>query len=196
MNPTAVHEDLIQAAWDNDLARAEELIAEGGDVNYRDGTQQSAYLIATSEGYLDLLELTLARHGPTCTALDRFDGTGLIRAAERGHGDIVGRLLQTEAATSTTSTTSVGRPCTRRSSSATAAALLDTVRVLVAGGTRRHPRTTNGRHRPATARSLREGTTATPGCRGHRPDGARTTARRPDSACSRLHVRRRQTQPP
>ena len=32
----------------------------GADVNAQDDTQQSAYLIATSEGFLDLLELTLA----------------------------------------------------------------------------------------------------------------------------------------
>lgn len=89
-----VDEDLIQAAWNGDTARAEELIAAGGDVNYKDDTQQSAYLIATSEGYLDLLELTL-QHGADVASLDSFGGTGLIRAAERGHADVVGRLLQT-----------------------------------------------------------------------------------------------------
>ena len=56
----------------------------GADVNAKDDTEQSAYLIATSEGYLDLLELTLA-HGADVRSLDGFDGTGLIRAAERGH---------------------------------------------------------------------------------------------------------------
>ncbi len=29
---------------------------------------------------------------------DSFDGTALIRAAERGHWDVVGRLLQTDLA--------------------------------------------------------------------------------------------------
>lgn len=90
-----VDRDLIDAAWDNDLVRAAELIAAGGDVNYQDNTQQSAYLIATSEGHLDLLELTLL-HGADVSSLDSFNGTGLIRAAERGHADVVGRLLQTE----------------------------------------------------------------------------------------------------
>lgn len=92
-----LNEMLIEAAWDNDVRRARRLIDRGADVNWRDETVQSAFLIATSEGYLDLLELTLTR-GADVTLHDSFDGTGLIRAAERGHWDIVGRLLQTRIA--------------------------------------------------------------------------------------------------
>lgn len=92
---SGVDEALIEAAWDNDVARADELIESGGDVNYQDDTRQSAYLIATSEGHVELLELTL-RHGADVGSLDSFNGTGLIRAAERGHAQVVGRLLQTE----------------------------------------------------------------------------------------------------
>jgi ankyrin repeat protein len=84
---------LIAAAWDNDLVRARRLIEHGADVNAKDDSEQSAYLIATSEGYLRLLELTL-RHGADVGSLDSFNGTGLIRAADRGHHDIVGRLVQ------------------------------------------------------------------------------------------------------
>lgn len=84
---------LIKAAWDNDVARARELIRAGADVNHQDDTQQSAYLIAASEGYVDLLDLTL-RNGADINAKDSYDGTALIRAAERGHADIVGRLVQ------------------------------------------------------------------------------------------------------
>ncbi|MEO6122160.1 MAG: ankyrin repeat domain-containing protein [Ilumatobacteraceae bacterium] len=94
---TGVDDDLIQAAWNDDTIRAEALIAAGGDVNYQDHTRQSAYLIATSEGHLDLLELTF-EHGADTASLDSYDGTGLIRAAERGHADVVGRLLQTDIA--------------------------------------------------------------------------------------------------
>lgn len=84
---------LIGAAWASDVVAARELVAAGADVNAQDATQQSAYLIATSEGYRELLELTLAA-GADLAALDGFGGTGLIRAAERGHADVVGRLLQ------------------------------------------------------------------------------------------------------
>jgi hypothetical protein len=86
---------LIAAAWANDLRRARRLIEAGADVNAKDETEQSAYLVATSEGYLRLLELTL-RNGADVHSLDSFNGTGLIRAAERGHADVVARLLQTD----------------------------------------------------------------------------------------------------
>jgi uncharacterized protein len=88
-----LNEQLIKAAWDNDLRRARALIAQGADVNAKDNTVQSAYLISTSEGYLGLLELTL-QHGAEVDSKDSFNGTGLIRAADRGHADIAGRLVQ------------------------------------------------------------------------------------------------------
>jgi uncharacterized protein len=88
-----MNEELIKATWDNDVARARQLVQAGADVNYEDDTQQSAYLIAASEGYVDLLDLTL-RNGAKVNAKDSYNGTALIRAAERGHADIVGRLVQ------------------------------------------------------------------------------------------------------
>lgn len=84
---------LRDAAWADDVAKARELIARGADVNAKDSTQQSAYLVTTSEGYLDLLRLTL-EHGARVDDLDSWNGTGLIRAAERGHALVVGELLQ------------------------------------------------------------------------------------------------------
>lgn len=84
---------LLKAAWDDDVAAATELIGQGADVNAKDDTQQSAYLVATSEGYLDLLRLTLA-NGAVVDDKDSWNGTGLIRAAERGHFLVVGELLR------------------------------------------------------------------------------------------------------
>lgn len=84
---------LRDAAWHNDVPRARRLIEQGADVNAKDDTEQSAYLVATSEGYLDLLRLTL-RNGAKVNDKDSWNGTGLIRAAERGHGLVVGELLQ------------------------------------------------------------------------------------------------------
>jgi ankyrin repeat protein len=89
----ALDERLRAAAWDDDVATARRLIRQGADVNAKDDTEQSAYLIATSEGYLDLLRLTL-RHGARVDDLDSWNGTGLIRAAERGHALVVGQLLR------------------------------------------------------------------------------------------------------
>ena len=87
---------LIEAAYGNDVDVARALVDAGADVNAKDHTEQSAYLIATSEVGADprLLELMLA-NGADVAALDSFDGTGLIRAAERGYVEIVRRLLET-----------------------------------------------------------------------------------------------------
>jgi hypothetical protein len=84
---------LIDAAWRNDVEEAARLIEQGADVNARDETVQSAYLIATSEGFLSLLALTLD-HGADVGSKDSYNGTGLIRAAERGHALLVGMLLR------------------------------------------------------------------------------------------------------
>jgi hypothetical protein len=86
---------LLAAAYANDVDTAERLIDAGADVNVKDQTQQSAYLIATSEVGDDarLLELTLAA-GADVAALDSFNGTGLIRASERGYPRIVARLIE------------------------------------------------------------------------------------------------------
>lgn len=84
---------LIAAAWRNDVDEAARLIEQGADVNAADETVQSAYLIATSEGFLSLLALTL-ENGADVDAKDSFNGTGLIRAAERGHALLVGMLLR------------------------------------------------------------------------------------------------------
>ena len=42
---------LIAAAWENDVELAARLIERGADVDAQDDTQQSAFLIAASEGY-------------------------------------------------------------------------------------------------------------------------------------------------
>lgn len=131
-DPT-LDQPLRDAAWADDVATPAALIAAGADVNAKDQTQQSAYLIATSEGYLDLLELTLA-HGADLTSLDSYQGTGLIRAGERGHADIVGRLLRAGIEVN-----HVNRPGWTALDEAIVygdggPTYVDTVRALVAGG--------------------------------------------------------------
>ena len=92
-SPARLDAALRAAAWEDDVDAARRLVARGADVNAKDETQQSAYLVATSEGHLDLLELALAS-GADVDDKDSWDGTGLIRAAERGHHLVVGRLLR------------------------------------------------------------------------------------------------------
>jgi hypothetical protein len=85
---------LLKAAYGNHVEAATVLVDAGADVNHKDRSVQSAYLVATSEVGDDprLLELTLARGGDV-GAHDSFDGTGLIRAAHRGYPQVVDRLL-------------------------------------------------------------------------------------------------------
>ena len=88
---------LVAAAYGNHLEVAEVLVEAGADVNAEDDTEQSAYLISTSEVGDDprLLELTL-ENGADVRSLDSYNGTGLIRAADRGHVGIVEKLLETD----------------------------------------------------------------------------------------------------
>ncbi len=88
---------LIAAAYGNHVEVVSLLVEAGADVNVKDQSEQSAYLIATSEvgDDLDLLELTLDA-GADVNAKDSFNGTGLIRAAHRGYVEIIRRLLETE----------------------------------------------------------------------------------------------------
>ncbi len=88
---------LVAAAYGNHVEVAEVLVEAGADVNVQDETQQSAFLIATSEvgDDLRLLELALA-NGADVDATDSYNGTGLIRAADRGYVRIVRQLLETE----------------------------------------------------------------------------------------------------
>ena len=86
---------LIAAAYRNHLEVAQVLIDADADVNVQDSTQQSAYLISTSDGYLELLRLTLAA-GADVHSKDSYNGTGLIRAADRGHVEIIAELLETD----------------------------------------------------------------------------------------------------
>lgn len=133
--------ELLATAWADDVDAARDLIERGADVNAKDDTEQSAYLIATSEGFTELLELTLA-NGADIADLDSYDGTGLIRAAERGHADIVGRLIGRGVAVDHVNNLGwtglhealifadqAGRPA--RSDSV---GFVDTVRVIVAAG--------------------------------------------------------------
>ncbi len=88
----ALNQSLRDAAWRSNTRDASSLIEQGADVNAKDNTSQSAYLIATSDADLSFLRLMLAK-GADVKATDSWGGTGLIRAAERGNYLIVGALL-------------------------------------------------------------------------------------------------------
>lgn len=86
---------LIAAAYGNHLRVARFLLTAGADPNVKDETVQSPYLISTAEVGDDprLLNLTIA-NGAIINSKDSFNGTGLIRAADRGYPRVVARLLR------------------------------------------------------------------------------------------------------
>ncbi|WP_020142061.1 ankyrin repeat domain-containing protein [Terracoccus sp. 273MFTsu3.1] len=124
---------LRDAAWKDDLPRATALVGRGADVNAKDETQQSAYLVAASEGRLGLLRLALA-HGARVDDKDSWNGTALIRAAERGHALVVGELLQ--AGIARDHVNRIGYQAIHEAVwlGRDTSTYVDTVRVLVAGG--------------------------------------------------------------
>ena len=68
------------------------LIQLGADINIRDNRLDNPFLYAGAEGLLEILNLTIDA-GADTTLTNRFGGTALIPAAERGHVEIVQTLL-------------------------------------------------------------------------------------------------------
>ena len=68
------------------------LIQAGADINIRDNQLDNPVLYAGAEGLLDILKLTIAA-GANTKLTNRYGGTALIPAAERGHVAVVEELL-------------------------------------------------------------------------------------------------------
>lgn len=82
---------LMMATYDNNFAVAKILVEKGADVNFQDTIKNSPFLYASASGYTDLVELYL-EHGARFDIYNRFGGTGLIPAAEKGHVETVKML--------------------------------------------------------------------------------------------------------
>jgi hypothetical protein len=68
------------------------LLQSGADVNLQDNRRDNPFLYAGAEGLLDILRLAIDAKANT-RITNRFGGTALIPAAERGHVDVVLELL-------------------------------------------------------------------------------------------------------
>lgn len=86
---------LMIAAYNHDNKIAELLIAAGADVNAQDAMQNSPFLYAGAEGNVALLNLGL-KNGANFNLYNRYGGTALIPAAEKGHLEVVQILTQIE----------------------------------------------------------------------------------------------------
>ena len=71
----AIDRELLAAAYENDVAAARRFVEEGADVNAKDDSQQSAYLIATSE-VGDDPRLSTSTSMPAPTSTPRTASTG------------------------------------------------------------------------------------------------------------------------
>src|SRR5688500_16283075 len=83
---------IMAATHRNQVEVVRLLIQAGADINIRDNRLDNPFLYAGAEGLLDILKLTIDA-GADTKLTNRFGGTALIPAAERGHVEIVQELL-------------------------------------------------------------------------------------------------------
>jgi len=83
---------VMAATHANQVETVRALIDAGADINIRDNRMDNPFLYAGAEGLLDILKLTI-NAGADTKLTNRFGGTALIPAAERGHVEIVRELL-------------------------------------------------------------------------------------------------------
>ncbi|WP_435845284.1 ankyrin repeat domain-containing protein [Streptomyces erythrochromogenes] len=88
---------LLLAALGDHLAAAAALVAAGADPNAPDSREDSPWLVTGVTGSVRMMRLLLPA-GPDLKQLNRFGGTSLIPAAERGHTAYV-RAVLAETAT-------------------------------------------------------------------------------------------------
>lgn len=80
------------AVHNNQLELFHFLAEQGANINIRDHRLDNPLLYAGAEGKLDFVKAALAA-GADTTVTNRFGGTALIPAADRGHVEIVRELL-------------------------------------------------------------------------------------------------------
>jgi len=89
---------IMAATHRNQVATVKTLIEAGADINIQDKRKDNPFLYAGAEGLLDILNLLIAAHADT-KLTNRYGGTALIPASERGHVAVVETLLmQTDVA--------------------------------------------------------------------------------------------------
>lgn len=83
---------VMAATHGNQVETVRVLIAAGADINLQDNRLDNPFLYAGAEGLLEILRLTIAA-GANPKLTNRFGGTALIPAAERGPVAVVAELL-------------------------------------------------------------------------------------------------------
>ncbi|NIG55772.1 ankyrin repeat domain-containing protein [Chitinophaga sp. Cy-1792] len=89
------HTLLLLAVHGRQYEMAKLLVTHGADVNMQDEILDSPFLFAGATGQNDMLELFLA-HGARFDVFNRYGGSALIPACERGHVETVRLLANTK----------------------------------------------------------------------------------------------------
>jgi ankyrin repeat protein len=84
---------VMAATVGNHVDTVAALIDAEADVDIRDARLDNPFLYAGAEGLLDILRLVIAA-GADPSLTNRFGGTALIPASERGHVEVVRELLE------------------------------------------------------------------------------------------------------
>ncbi|MBA6154739.1 ankyrin repeat domain-containing protein [Gelidibacter maritimus] len=87
---------LMVATYENHVHAAKLLIKAGADVNAQDDRLESPFLHAGARGHLEILKACLATGKVDHMLLNRYGGTALIPACERGYTEVVKELLKIE----------------------------------------------------------------------------------------------------
>jgi ankyrin repeat protein len=86
---------LLLATIDKQPEMAKLLVSYKADVNLQDGQQDSPFLYAGASGQTELVRLFL-ENGARFDIFNRYNGTALIPACERGHLETVKVLVKTK----------------------------------------------------------------------------------------------------
>lgn len=84
---------LLLATRNNNIEVCKLLIAAGANVNALDNIHDSPFLYAGASGYTDIVALCL-NNGADFTIFNRYNGTALIPACERGHVETVKEIIK------------------------------------------------------------------------------------------------------
>lgn len=90
-----INKSLLQAVRDRNMEKAIVLLKLGANVNYQNEQLDSPFLLAGALGYTELVKLFLD-NGARFDVFNRYNGTALIPACERGHIETVKLLANTK----------------------------------------------------------------------------------------------------
>lgn len=86
---------LLEAVRDRNIGKATALLKLGANVDYQNEQLDSPFLLAGALGYTELVQLFL-ENGARFDVFNRYNGTALIPACERGHIETVRLLANTK----------------------------------------------------------------------------------------------------